>query len=341
MYLSPETYYAIIVLCFDSQSIHGKLLNIMAGEDYIKIRINSIHQTIATTFDVFVQLNNRHVLYLRAGATLTKEKVEKFEKLNADVFYIKSDDRQNYKDYVHDCLNRGELKTKEKAIILKESTFSLVEELFETPDVQVAMNESRDVVNNIVDFLQTEDEAVTQMIGLSSHDFYTYNHSLDVSIYCVGLAQKLGYNDEKELQEIGMGGLLHDIGKRYVRTEVITKKGGLDEDEWEEMKQHPVFGLKVLSENANMTDNIKACCFEHHENFSGGGYPRDLTGQDIHPMARICAVADCYDALTTKRSYSEPMSPSAALSLMKDRLHKKFDPDFFKAMHEILFKMEL
>lgn len=305
---------------------------------YLKIRINSLHASQPLTFDLFVSINGRYVLYVRAGDSLDGSKIKTFEHKGADIFYILEADRFKYKNYVHSQVSDESLGTKQRALILKESSFSLVEELFEHPDVNVALNQSKDLISEFVTFIDQEPEAIAHLIGLSSHDFYTYNHSLDVSIYALGLGQVVGY-DKKELADLGLGSLLHDIGKRHVSADIICKKGPLDEAEWAQMKMHPTFGLKILNENPDMSDNVKACAFEHHENWAGNGYPQELPGPEIHLMACIVALTDTYDALTTKRSYNEPMKPTDALTLMKDKLSGRFNPDLLKAMYSVLFRM--
>ena len=106
------------------------------------------------------------------------------------------------------------------------------------------------------------------------------------------------------------------------------------------MKQHPAYGLKILNDVTDASDEVKACVFEHHENHMGNGYPQQLQSDEIHPMARIVALTDTYDALTTKRSYNEPMRPRDALTLMKEKLAGRFDPDLLNAMHSVLFQIE-
>jgi len=299
-----------------------------------------MHPNRKITFDLFILLNGRYVLYLRTGSAFEGEKLGHFVSRKADVFFIKEEDRDGYKSYIKDRVDDTEHSPAEKALILKESSFSLVEELFENPKVDQALEESKSVISNFIDFIDAEPSAVANLIGLSSHDFYTYNHSLDVCVYSLGLAQKAGYTKKEDLLDIGRGALFHDIGKRKVPVEIICKSGGLDESEWAQMKRHPLYGLQLLIDYPDVSDAIKACVFEHHENHIGNGYPQGLKGGDIHPMARIVALTDTYDALTTKRSYNVPMSPHEALTLMRDKLSSRFDPDLLKAMYSILFHIE-
>lgn len=308
------------------------------SENYFKIRLNACHPNKTTTFDLFILINEKYVLYMRAGQKFEGEKLEHFRTKRADVFYVRENEKDKFKAYVKEQVNDHSLPSAERALILKESSYALVEELFENPKVDEALEESKEVISEFVGFMDAEDDSVANLISLSSHDFYTYNHSLDVCVYSLGLGQKAGYG-EADLMELGRGSLFHDIGKRKVPVEIITKPGPLDEGEWAQMKRHPLFGVQILNDYEDVSDAIKACVFEHHENHMGNGYPQGLDGEDIHPMARIVALTDTYDALTTQRSYNDPMSPKDALTLMKEKLKGRFDPKLLQAMYEVLFKL--
>lgn len=308
------------------------------SDKFFPIRINSIYPAHPTSFDLYLILRDKYILYLHAGAQLTEDKIKKLDGKGAH-FYVTEKDRKAYKEYIFRQLTSDDISTSAKAEILRESSYTLVAELFENPDVHKALEDAKDVVQNLVDFMESEPEGMADLISLSCHDFYTYNHSLDVAIYSLGLGQTAGLN-AAELDELGQAALFHDIGKRNVSAEIICKDGPLDEIEWVKMQRHPQFGLKILCEHDNVTEGIKAACFEHHENFLGTGYPQKLKGQDIHPFARIVALTDTYDALTTQRSYNQPMSPKDALRFMKEKLEDRYDPELLNIFHSVLFKIE-
>ncbi len=291
--------------------------------------------TRATTFDVFLLINGRFVHYLRPGECLKEEKIRSLDR--ADVFYVPEEQRPLYKHYVFERLNETGIDASQKAIILRESSLTLAEEIFEQPNIDEALTDSKELITNFIDFMEQEPAGMAQLISLSSHDFYTYNHSLDVGIYSLGLAQAVGYSPT-DLLELGRGALFHDIGKRNVHVDIISKQGPLSDTEWAQMQKHPQFGLKILTEY-ECSEAMKACCFEHHESFLGNGYPQQLTGPEIHPMARIVALTDTFDALTTKRSYNQPMTPFDALTFMSTKLAGRYDNDLLKAMNSVLFKM--
>ncbi|MCB0413239.1 MAG: HD domain-containing protein [Bdellovibrionales bacterium] len=314
--------------------------NVKEIEDskYLPIKINSIHPSTPVPFDIFVLVNKKYIHYLRSGDHLNEEKISKLNKKAPESFFILSENKASYKSYIHNMIAGDTLSAEDKAIVLRESSQALVEELFESPDIESALIESKGIITNFVQFIDEQPSAMKHLIGLSTHDFYTYNHSLDVGIYCLGLGHVVGYN-LRQLQELGEGALFHDIGKRKVSIDIICKNGPLDDIEWAQMQKHPEYGLAILNEFDFISDAVRACCFEHHENFMGNGYPQQLDGEDIHPFARMVALTDTFDALTTKRSYNTPLTPAEALEFMKTKLAGKYDEDLLSAMYDVLFSM--
>lgn len=312
----------------------------MDNHKYFKIRINTMVPGKPTTFDLFLRVADQHILYLRAGDKMTLEKLRALDnKDNGNFFLVKEEDRKAYKQYVHEQMISPDLDVREKAILLRESSMTLVEEIFETPEIDKALDNSRPVIADFMTFMKDEPEAMSHLISLSGHDFYTYNHSLDVGIYSLGLGEALGYS-KKDLEELGVGAIFHDIGKRHVSLDILCKKGPLSEAEWAQMQKHPTFGLQLLNEQPNASEAVRAACFEHHESFSGNGYPQNLSGQEIHPFARIVAIADTYDAMTTQRSYNTPLKPVDAVTMMKEKLAGRYDPEILKAMYSVLFRLK-
>lgn len=308
--------------------------------NFFKVRINTLIPNKPTTFDLHLRIAGQTILYLRAGDRLEQEKIKALDNKDTGQFFlVKEEDRKAYKNYVHEQMNSDYLDVRQKALVLRESSMTLVEELFENPDVNVALNGARPVIQDFVDFMRAEPEAMGHLISLSGHDFYTYNHSLDVGVYALGLGEALTY-DRKTLEELGIGALFHDVGKRQVSLDILCKKGPLDDAEWAQMQKHPQFGLTILNQNPHISDAVKAAAFEHHESWAGNGYPQQLSGDEIHPFARIVAITDTYDAMTTQRSYNVPLKPYDAVTMMKEKLAGRYDPDMLRAMHSVLFKLK-
>ena len=312
----------------------------MTDPNYFRIRLSTMRPEKVTDFGIYILIDNNYIPYLHAGDKISDSKIELLHSRDTgNSFFVKKEDRDKYRQWVRAEMNSSLINPFEKAKILRESSMAIMEDLFENPDVNKALDDSRPIIHDFIKFMAQEPEGMASLISLSGHDFYTYNHSLDVSIYALGLGAALSFN-AKDLEELGVGSLFHDIGKRNVSLDILCKKGPLDENEWAQMKQHPQFGLIILDQHPNISDAIKAACFEHHESWAGNGYPQQLVGAEIHPYGRIVAIADTYDAMTTQRSYNVPMTPTEAVTMMKEKLAGRYDPDMLKAMHSVLFKLK-
>lgn len=303
---------------------------------YFRIRLSTMRPEKVTSFDVYIYIDGKFILYLRAGDKIADGKIKLLHgRDTGDSFFVNIEDKQKYRDWVKEDMNSALLNPFEKAQILRESSVAILEDLFENPDVHQAIEDAKPLINDFLNLMESEPESMAYLISLSGHDFYTYNHSLDVSIYALGLGMALTF-DRKTMEELGIGSLFHDIGKRNVSLDILCKKGGLDENEWAQMKMHPQYGLVILNENPNISDGIKAACFEHHESWSGNGYPQQISGQEIHPFARIVAITDTYDAMTTQRSYNIPMKPKDAVEMITEKLVGRYDPEMLKALRSVL-----
>lgn len=231
-----------------------------------------------------------------------------------------------------------------KTTIIKQSAIHHLEHLFQgdlnnTEVLSKSVEGCRDVVENLIDVLQKYDiDRLQELIAsLSFHDFYTYDHSVNVSMYGIMIFQSL-YPQATRLDvlQAGMGGLLHDIGKIKIPTNIINNTGKLSDEDFKVIQKHPDFGRELICQkDLHLPQGIDAALLgrvvcEHHENYDGTGYPRKIAKDEIHEIARITAIADFFDAITTKRSYQDPLSIDDAIVLMKKFEGKKIDPKLFE-----------
>ncbi len=183
------------------------------------------------------------------------------------------------------------------------------------------------------------EKAYMDTIGILRHtveakDPYTRGHSDRVSAFSVLLGKKLGV-DEKTLEILRIGGLFHDIGKIGIPDSILLKESKLDDDEYSQIKNHPTIGVHILGD-VEMFKDIIPVVKHHHERYDGKGYPSQLAGEDIPYVARIAAVVDTYDAMTSKRSYRDPLSIDIVLAEIEKCSGTQFDPACAKAWLEIM-----
>jgi hypothetical protein len=159
---------------------------------------------------------------------------------------------------------------------------------------------------------------------IEAKDPYTGGHTERVADFAVELARELGLSGE-ELQAVAIGGVIHDIGKIGIRDQVLLKPGRLDPDEWAEMRRHPEISTYILDE-LELPRMAKEMARHHHERFDGGGYPDGLVGETIPLAARILAVADTIDAMTTDRPYRDALTLDATLAEVRKHAGTQFCP---------------
>ena len=165
-------------------------------------------------------------------------------------------------------------------------------------------------------------------------DIYTVGHSERVSKYSVLIAREMGLSDE-EVELLEVGGLFHDIGKIGIPDGILTKASKLSDDEYSEIKNHPAIGVHILS-GAEVFKEIMPIVLYHHERWDGKGYPKQLKGEAIPKLARIAAVADAFDAMTSNRAYRKALDLDFVIKEIENNLGSQFDPESGKALLKLV-----
>lgn len=190
------------------------------------------------------------------------------------------------------------------------------------------------VVDDISASLGRNSMALINVARLKSKDEYTYLHSVAVCALMVNLARHIGIGEE-QTRELGLAGLLHDIGKMTVPSPILNKPGHLSDEEFAIVQSHPEKGFQLLGESCDIPDVALDVCRHHHEKVDGTGYPHRLRGDEITLAARMGAICDVYDALTSNRAYKDAWAPADAIAAM-DGWPGQFDPDLlFRFMQSI------
>lgn len=168
------------------------------------------------------------------------------------------------------------------------------------------------------------------LLGLvMSYDYGTYQHSINVAILSLMCGIRLGLS-KQELYTLTLGALLHDVGKTVIPTSILNKNGALDKDERNLMNQHPLIGCEMLRSSGLVDAPISQIVLQHHENWDGTGYPRNLYGTNSYKLARIVHIADVYEALCARRPYKKQIPRDEVRDTMLSSSGKQFDPTILK-----------
>lgn len=185
------------------------------------------------------------------------------------------------------------------------------------------------IVDEVTSSLARNPSAFLSLARLKDKDTYTYMHSVAVCGLMVSLGRQMGLSDA-EVREAGLAGLLHDVGKMQMPMEVLNKPGALTDAEFDVMRGHPERGFDLLKDGAKVPPSALDVCLHHHEKMDGSGYPHKLAGDQISLLARMGAVCDVYDAITSTRPYKNAWDPAGSLQRMS-QWKGQFDPAVFQA----------
>ena len=219
-------------------------------------------------------------------------------------------------------------QTKAKAVY--DHSIKMMNNVLTEPSAENILS-GKKMISDIVDHILADDDTADCLAQITSHDYYTYTHSVNVGMFSVLLAKAVfGSSSDHDMRELGAGFFLHDLGKCDVPHDLINKPGDLAPREWDQMRRHPSRGNEILTDNKQLTRECGLIIMQHHEREDGSGYPLGLARDDIHLYARICSIADVYDALTSTRAYKVKVPPFEALRIMKEEMLHHFQRDIFE-----------
>lgn len=261
-------------------------------------------------------LSNDGKILLKAGVRITNAYINKLRELN--VFYV----------YVEDERLDDVMVEDERLTELKQITMRSMSNIIKNINVcnSRGIKESLSIVEDMIGYIIELGDVNKSLYDIQTYDNYTYVHSLDTCIMAAFLGMSSGLG-EWELKELGVGAILHDIGKTKIESKIINKNGRLTEDEFNEIKKHTIYGGEILRKNVTMPDSVISIVEQHHERVDGRGYPYGLNSKQISRFAKIVCICDVYDAVSNDRCYRGKFSPNDAYELILTGSGTSFDAD--------------
>lgn len=190
-----------------------------------------------------------------------------------------------------------------------------IQYLYNDTESESFTSTTKNITDDLMRAITDNDALAVDISALKVSDEYTFKHSVDVATMSMIVARKYGLSD-KDVYEIGISGLLHDVGKSKIPNEILNKAAKLTDEEFAMMKQHSLFGYSILKDKNDLSNQIKMGVLQHHEKMNSRGYPMGVGADKINIFARIISVADIYDALVTERPYKKPFSPRDAVEMI-------------------------
>jgi putative nucleotidyltransferase with HDIG domain len=291
-----------------------KAFVISATEDLVTLKTCGIHEVWIDT-EKGLDVESEAVV-----ATHTESK----NKVDDDLLKIASNPSSEPHTPIHEELERAR-KLHAKS---RDAVTSMFQEVRMGSAIKVS--DAAPLVEEISQSIMRNPEAFLNLARLKTKDDYTYMHSVAVCALMIALGKQLGLSGQS-LKDVGLAGLLHDVGKMLIPDDVLNKPGKLTDEEFDIIKQHPRKGWELLRGSPEITDTALDVSLHHHERVDGTGYPERISGDQLSLFARMGAVCDVYDALTSNRCYKSGWEPAETIRKMAEWRNGHFDEEVFKA----------
>ena len=309
---------------------------------FTRIGLNLLQVDTVVDFDIYVwpEKSELPVLYRSRNLPFDAGNRERLAEGDVSEILIRDDSTGAVNAYVERNLDkivaRPDIPLEEKAKLLYDTSLKIAVDLLDHPETHENLRRSEDLVRNTISYVLLGKDSFHELLALKAYDYRTYTHSVNVCTIGLALAEKVGFSRQTELMDFGVGAIFHDVGKTKIPHEVLTKSGPLSDEEWEQMKLHPIVGLELLAPHIDFPKDSRAIVLQHHERLDGHGYPEGRRGEDIHPFAKVTALVDVFDALTSRWPYKDAVDSYPALQIMKEEVGDHFSDDYFKEFVKLM-----
>ncbi len=304
-------------------------------KDFSFFKVDTLVDNSVTDFDLFLSIEDHFILYSGNGYKWNRDELHELLRHGHQSFYIRHNDltRANmYQAMVKLPAIEKSMAPPERIQSIEQIGAKFVKCLYEGELTPACVKKAESIAGSLVDCIAEDQHCVAFLSGLADHDYYTYYHSVRVASYAVAIAIAMGLRDHKLLNDIALGGIFHDVGKKQVPLSVLNKSGPLTELEWKLMRAHPTEGSQMVTDTI-LAHVPKEIILHHHEKRNGKGYPHGLDANSLMTEVQIATLADIFDALTSSRSYQQRRSKFEALDFIKQKLLKEeVCPEAFKAL---------
>ncbi len=282
----------------------------------------------------------KHILYKGRQTQFSGEKRDFLIENGIDTLYIRKSDDEVYWKYVstniEELLVGAEITVDEKSRLIYDASSAVVERMFSDPTSIVHHERAESLVQSTVEFLTADQWNFHSLLRMLSYDYTTYTHCVNVCAMGIALARSIGFDKEDELNSIGLGLLMHDLGKSKISHAILNKRSMLSSTEMAEIRRHPLYGIELLRLNPRVRNLSREIVLHHHEKINGTGYPHGLRDAEIPMITRVATIVDVFDALTTRRPYKKALRAYPALRIMRDEMPKEIDPSILRSLISIL-----
>jgi putative nucleotidyltransferase with HDIG domain len=305
------------------------------GERFVTCNLGEIHVGEPLPVNVYIYINFRFITYRSAGDTMDRDAYDRFELRKVKNLFLREEDQNAFREWSEKKFEEIEAnapKMDEALRAAREDAHRKTLDIFMSAHPDKVIEQTLTASKQLVDEVMKYPYAVQSLAQLQTYSKGTVDHSVNVSVLSVYLAMQMGYSHAVILQHVGMGALLHDLGKTQVKIE----DGDRPEVVEEKMKVHSELGHKLLEAQQKVPNEVKMIVAQHHENYDGTGFPKKLRGNQIYDLTRIVAIANVFDELVADGHGTLVERQRAALKQLDEVHYRRFDPQKLEKSLKIL-----
>jgi HD-GYP domain-containing protein (c-di-GMP phosphodiesterase class II) len=302
---------------------------------YLPIGIETLVPAVALEFDLYLRAEpaGAVVLFREQRYPLEPDDLDRLRESGVRTLYIAVAGHVAYCRYLHDQVTHNDsLPPAQRFQLLRAANRAVFETAFHSGNTNRLVEFAHEFGTQMVDLVCDQDLVLSSLLPLMAHDYYTYTHVTNVCTYCLVLADRLGISKRGDLLAIATGASLHDLGKREIAPAVLNHPGRLSDEQWEVIRRHPVDGFRALCTRDDLEWGQLMMVYQHHERPDGRGYPVGSVADEIHPWARLCKVADVFDALSCDRPYRKAEPVERVLAFLEERIGTEFDEEIVRCL---------
>ncbi len=304
------------------------------GEKWLPVALDTLNLETAAPCDLYRQMRDgEFVFFAKKGLVFDFNLQERLRENHTDLLYIRENEEIAYHQYLKKGLltlvRDPSVASNKKAEAVLCACRQTMRRVFQDPRAHF-INQACEIIVPTVDLIFGDDQATRHLVKLTSYDHDTAVHSTNVGIFSLALSSIFfGSDFGIERHRLGTGFFFHDLGKCLIPIEILNKPGPLSADERKVVNCHVMDGYRMFESQGLMTEEARTIILQHHERDDGTGYPSQKNAAEIHPYARICRLADIYEALTSDRPYHQRRTTFEALKFMKETVVTDLDEDLF------------
>lgn len=311
---------------------------------YVAIPIDRLRKmTRDISFDVYIRLSEDNYAHVFSRTTgLDYKRLAQYIQKGLTELHIREEDQVSYDAFMarpaEVIFHDPHVSPERKIAVLLNITEQNMAEVFSSINVsEETVQSTEKVIKNYVELMVESPKSLAVILKLVSHGDYLYYHSIAVSIFSLLLGKSTGLFNPRNLEVLGMGAFLHDVGSAASPSDLIDAPRELSPQDWQLVKSHPKIGLQMLEKTANVPDEVRFIVYQHHEETGGAGYPNGLRGDAIYYPAKLVAVVDGFTALISKRALRAAFTPEEAIQILQS-CPEKFDRDLVKLLASIFVR---